>query len=97
MSDDALFEREAKRLGLSVTELRMRLAVPEEVIRDISDDARKGLSQSQSLLAPDRAEREHTQRSNKGWVEQKPLTQPPGIALIDAMCEAADARERGKR
>jgi hypothetical protein len=97
MSDDALFEREAKRLSLSVTELKMRLAVPDEVIRDIANDARRGLSQSQSLIAPERSKRSEPQRRGTGWSEPKPLTQPPGIALIDAMCEAQDAKDRAKR
>ena len=97
MSEDAMLEREAKRLGLSVTELKMRLAVPDEVVRDIVGDARRGLSQSQSLLAPDRAQREPTRKSDRGWVEPRPLQQPPGIALIDAMCEAQDVRDRAKR
>ena len=94
MSEDALFEREAKRLGKTVTQLRMEMATPDAVVRDIVDDARRGLSQSQSMIAS-RPEAEPTRRSNKG--EPKPLQSPPGIALIDAMCEAQDARDKAER
>ena len=96
MSEDAMLEREAKRRGLTVTELKMREAVPESVIRDIVADGRRGISQSQSMITT-RPEPAPTRQSNKGWVEPKSLQQPPGIALIDAMCEAQDARDRGKR
>ena len=95
MSEDAMLEREAKRRGLTVTELKMLEAVPTDVIRDIVSDNRHGLSQSQSLIAPERAERSEPVRRGNG--EPRPLQQPPGIALIDAMCEAADARERARR
>ena len=96
MSEEAMLEREAKRRGISVTELKMIEAVPENIIRDIVGDARKGLSQSQSMIAS-RPEARPTRRSNKGWVEQAPLQLPPGVKLIDAMCEAQAARERAKK
>ena len=95
-SEDALLEREAKRLGKTVTQLRMEMATPDAVVRDIVGDARRGLSQSQSLIAS-RPEPTPTRKSDRGWVEQKSLQSPPGIALIDAMCEAQDVRDRAKR
>ena len=38
---DALLEEEAKRRGLSVTELLMLNATPDAVVRDFVDDARR--------------------------------------------------------
>ena len=95
MSEDALFEREAKRLGKTVTQLRMEMATPDAVVRDLVADGRSGISQSQSLVAPERAERSEPVR--RGMGEPKPLQQPPGIKLIDGMCEAQDARDKAER
>ena len=96
MSDDALFEREAKRLGKSVTQLRMELATPTQLVRDIVSDGRKGISQSQSMIV-ERPEATPTRKSNRGWVNERPLQSPPGVKLIDAMCVAQDAKDRAKR
>ena len=96
MSDEAVLEAEAKRRGISVTEIRMINATQDALVRDIVSDGRKGISQSQSMI-PTRPEAQPTRRSNRGWVEPKPLQSPPGIALIDAMCEAQDARDKAER
>jgi hypothetical protein len=32
-----------------------------------------------------------------GWVDPQPLKPPPGIDIIDAMCDAQDARDRADR
>ena len=96
MSEDAMLEREAKRRGISVTELKMIEAVPDKVIRDIVSDGRRGISQSQSMIAA-RSEAQPTRRSDKGWVEPRPLQPPPGISLVDKLCDAQDARERAGR
>ena len=93
MGDDAMFEREAKRRGITVTELKMLEAVPDNVIRDIVADNRRGMSQSQSMITS-RPEVEPTRRSNK---EPRPLQPPPGIALVDRLGEAQDARDRAER
>ena len=65
---DALLEREAKRLGISVTTLLMLNAVSDDCIRDIASDGRKGISQSQSMIA-ERPEATPTRKSDRGWVE----------------------------
>ena len=95
MSDEAMLEREAKRRGISVTELKMVEAVPDNVIRDIVADSRRGLSQSQSMITT-RPEAE-PRRRGKGLVERRPLQPPPGIALVDRLCEAQDARDRAAK
>lgn len=95
-SEDALLEREAKRLGKTVTQLRMEMATPDAVVRDLVADARKGISQSQSMLV-ERPEPTPTRKSDRGWAEPRPLQQPPGVALIDALCEAQDAKDRRGR
>jgi hypothetical protein len=95
MSEDAFLQAEAKRRGLTVTELLMLNATPDAVVRDLVADGRRGISQSQSLVAPERAERSEPVRRGNG--EPRPLQQPPGISLIDAMCEAQDARDKAER
>ena len=98
MSEDAMLEREAKRLGVTVTELKMREAVPDNVVRDIVNDGRKGISQSTSMLVPEHHKRaERSEPLRRGNDEPRQLQQPPGISLIDAMCDVADARDRAKR
>jgi hypothetical protein len=32
--------------------------------------------------------------SQNGWVDAKPISPPPGIDLIDGLCDAADRRDR---
>ena len=59
---DAILEAEAKRRGISVTTLKMLEAVPENVIRNIVSDGRKGISRSNSMIAS-RPEVEPTRRS----------------------------------
>lgn len=97
MSEDAFLQAEAKRRGLSMTELLMLNATPDAVVRDIANDGRKGISQSQSMLTPERAERSEPKRRTGAWVEPRPLQSPPGIKLIDGMCEAQDARDKAER
>ena len=65
----AMLEREAKRRGITVTELLMFNATPDALVRDIVADARKGISKSQSMVTA-RPEAEPTRRSNRGWVSQ---------------------------
>ena len=65
----AMLEREAKRRGMTVTELTDDVnATPDALVRDIVADARKGISKSQSMITA-RPEAEPTRRSNRGWVE----------------------------
>ena len=94
MGEEALLEAEAKRRGLTVTQLKMLNAVPDNVLRDIVADSRKGISQSTSLIPTERSE--PTRRTN-GWVEPRPLSPPPGIALVDRLCDAQDAKDRAQR
>jgi hypothetical protein len=95
MSEEALLEAEAKRRGISVTQLQMQMAVPDDLIRDIVADSRKGISQSASMIST--SERAEPPRRTNGWIEAKPLAPPPGIALVDRLCEAQDARDRRRR
>jgi hypothetical protein len=90
--DDTEFVRErARLLGISETELRMRMAVPDSLMANIVNDFRRGMPQSTSML-PD--QRTAPVKRGSGWVEERPLRPPDGIKLIDAMCEAEAARER---
>ena len=95
MSEEAMFEMEAKRRGLTITELKMLNAAPDSLLRDIVSDARKGISQSTSMIPT--TEREPVRRVRGGWIEPRELQSPPGIALVDRLCEAQDAKDRLKR
>ena len=96
MSEEALLAAEAKRRGISVTELKMHNAVPDDLLRDIVADSRKGISQSASMIPTNERAEPRTRHTN-GWVETKPLAPPPGINLIDRMCLAQDAKDRAAR
>jgi hypothetical protein len=86
-------EAEAKRRGLEPYQVRATQAVGDRLVRDIVADARRGLSQSASMI-PDRQRSEPSPTGNNGWVEPAPLSSPPGISTIDAMCEAQDRADR---
>lgn len=94
MLEEQLLEAEARRRGLSVTQLRMLKAVPDDLIRQIVADNRRGVAERSSPVAP--AKEAPVQRGS-GWAEPTPLSPPPGVALIDRIAEAFDRRERAER
>jgi hypothetical protein len=73
----------------------MAKAVPASLMRDIFDDARRGpIHRPTSLLAsPQQAAPVVEPSGSGGWTE--PLNDTvPGVALVDELCLAQDARER---
>jgi hypothetical protein len=91
--EDELIQREAAARGISETMLRMLKATPDSLMRDLMADARKGISSSASMI-PDRERKQPPVAKGSGWVEPRPLSQPPGIDKIDAMCIEQGRRER---
>ena len=90
--DQLDLEAEARRRGISVTQLRMLKATPNSVVFDLVDDAfrsnpvtgqRNPQSGKGSQPAP-----------GSGWVEPTPLKPPPGIELIDGLVDEQDRRDR---
>jgi hypothetical protein len=93
-AENELIECMAKMLGLSITQYLMLKAVPDSLMADIVADARRGISQSASML-PD--QRSKPVERGTGWVEPRPLRPPDGAepgGLIDQMCEADAQREK---
>ncbi len=78
----------ARLRGVSPERLRMRLAVGDDVIRDIVRDNRSR-SHSTSLMKPQReAERPKVE------AKEVPLGPPPGIAIADRLMDQADRLDR---
>jgi hypothetical protein len=93
MTEEALLAAEAQRRGLSVVELKMQMAVGDEVVRNIVTDSRRGICQSTSLIPRDRNEPERP----PARAVELPIQPPPGIASVDRIAQAFDARERRRR
>jgi hypothetical protein len=89
--EQAALEAEARRLGVQPFELRMMRAVPDDVMRGIVRDQRRGVAQ-RSGLAPESDAPRREPRVAVGI--ERPLAPPPGVALVDRIAEAFDRRER---
>src|SRR5262249_28899293 len=79
----------AKAQGRQEWELEAERAVPTSLLRDIVGDAINGISQSTSLIPP--RQRSEAEPRNGGTT---PIGPPPGIAIIDQLCEAQDRIDR---
>jgi hypothetical protein len=82
---------EANAQGRQEWELEAERAVPTRLIRDIVADAYRGISQSTSLI-PDRQRSEDKPRAVSGGTV--PIQPPPGIEIIDRLCQAQDRADR---
>jgi len=67
-------------------------AVPSSLMSDLRADALK----PNPVTGGAAPQPQQTQRGS-GWIDERPLGPPPGISIIDEMCEAADQRERRER
>jgi hypothetical protein len=96
-----LLEREAQRLGISVTQLMMRKAVTNsdgsDVVQQIVWDTvgRNNPSFKTGKIGKAGPTYEPGQRGS-GWRKPDPLQSPPGQDLIQRMCEADSARQRAE-
>lgn len=93
--EDRAMEELARLKGISVTQLRMQMAAPTDVIQAIVRDNRH-MSHSTSLLPPKTAPQGEAAKGS-GWATPQPLASPPGIALVDKLCDAQDAIDRRDR
>ena len=66
-------------------------AVPNRLVADIVSDARRGISQSASLIPEKQRAAEAERPVSGGVIERGP---PPGINYIDRMCDAADRADQ---
>ena len=91
-AENELLELAAKMHGFSsVTQYLMWKATPDSLMRNIVNDFRGGMPQSTSML-PDQPSKPVARGS--GWVAERPLRPPDGIATIDRMVEADTQRQR---
>jgi hypothetical protein len=93
--EDEFVEREAKMRGLTIPQYLAQRAIPNSLARDLMADARRGISNSASMI-PDRERSKPVQRGS-GWTPDVPIKQPPGAepgGLIDRMVEADTQRQR---
>jgi hypothetical protein len=89
--DHLALEEEAKRRGISVTQLRMLKATPNSVVFDLVDDAfRSNPVTGQRSIAKS----EPVQKGSGGWVEPTPLRSPPGQVYIEQQLDAQDTLDK---
>jgi hypothetical protein len=92
-ADTTNIELEARARGLDAYKVRASNAVGDRLVADLVSDFRRPVSQSGSMI-PDRARAPEPQKKGDGWAEPAPLKPPPGIEIIDAMCDAQDRVDR---
>jgi hypothetical protein len=68
--------------------------VPDSVMHDICRDNRAPSGLCSMVPEKLSSERQALPLSTPGWVEPRPLANPPGIAHVDRLLDAADARDR---
>jgi hypothetical protein len=73
----------------------MQAAMPDRLMRDIVADQRRGVAEPSSLAATPNAPAPAVRGT--GWVDPAPLAPPPGVAIMDRMLDAQDARDRAAR
>jgi hypothetical protein len=88
----AALEREAQRLGIEPWQLEMARAVPDETIRGLVQDLRRGPAE-RSGLADGGSEKP---RAGAVAVE-RPLGPPPGVGLCDQLVDMQDRLDRAER
>jgi hypothetical protein len=98
--EEQLLEREARRLGISVVQLRMAMVMrnPDgsDLMQQIVQDNRGRNIHERSGILP-RAQAPTPPKQGSGWQEPKPLGPPDGIKIIDHMCDVADEEDRIRR
>jgi hypothetical protein len=85
------------RVSMSPQAMReMAQAVPDDVVRGIARDAHA--PQGPCSQGPPSATVSNVRAPvGTGWVEPAPLSNPPGIHLVDALCLVDDLKQRAKR
>ena len=73
-------------------------AVPESLMAELRADARKPnpIQASQSPITSTPSTQSQPQRKGTGWVEERPLGNPPGVALADRLVDAQDKIDRAE-
>jgi hypothetical protein len=83
-------EAEARRRGIQPFQVRAANAVNDRLMADIVADARRGISESASMIPPSR---EPVKPKGTGWVDAAPL-KAPDTRWVDAQIDAQDQRDQ---
>jgi hypothetical protein len=79
MIEEQLLEIEAKRRGLSVTQLRMQMAVGPDLMADLRADARRSSPAQPTSALEGTAKAKRSGPGSNGWVASRPLQSPTGV------------------
>jgi hypothetical protein len=83
------------------TMLEFAQAVPDDVVRGIARDARAPSGPSSQGVIPSSQQMSNVRTGGggrgTGWAREVPLSNPPGIGWVDALCEVDAAKQRGVR
>jgi len=94
MNEEQFLDAEARRRGISITQLKMQMAVGDDLVADLRADARRSNPvTSASSPIPPRPEDRAPPRGT-GWAEPTNVRLPPGIEIIDRMIDAQDIVDR---
>jgi hypothetical protein len=98
----ARLEAEARRLDITPNALEMSRAVGTDLLRDILRDNRRNVHDRSGILPPETKREAPVSRpptSQNGWVGPPKVAdwKPPGLAVMDRMLDAQDARDRAER
>jgi hypothetical protein len=98
--EEAALEAEAKRRGISVVQLKTRMALTNPMTgRDLMGEWQNEADEQRELRwAAKKREwakpTEEPKPRGSGWAEPRPLGPQPGAATIDHMLDVAEARDR---
>ena len=91
----AALAEEARRRGIPEWQLEAARAVPDDVVRSLVEDFRRGPAQPSSPLK--QSGRTVEVNRGSGWQDAAPLSQPPGIKIMDAMMDQQDKIDKAER
>jgi hypothetical protein len=77
----------------SVVQAMMK-AVPDRLMRDLRADAQKPNPVTGGMTKPEMEPPKAI--GNKGWIDERPLSPPPGIDLMDRMMDEQDKIDRAE-
>ena len=86
---------EAKRRGISESQLEAARAVPTDLVQSLVRDFSRGVSPPSSI-APS-GPTVQTKKPGTGWSKEIPLTTPPGTELADRLMDQQDQIDRIRR
>lgn len=94
MNEEQFLDAEARRRGISITQLKMQMAVGDDLVADLRADARRSNPvTSASSPIPPRPEDRPPARGT-GWQDPQPHGLPPGVSACDRLMDMQDVLDR---